>query len=295
MKFILFVISTLLILPLQAQVQPDNQDTLNRTKKLLFLSIEKSNSSDTTWQTHPGDSPDNRKTTSLSELFQVGKNTCKKGTPAGKYAPFEGHWSGFYYGFVNFAHLPEKYKELDLDWSHSFAMQFNICTFDQNFSARNNFGLVTGLGLEYQRLRFNQDNISLTKKDGQLEIIHPQDLYDDMASIKRSTFKVLYLTIPVMLEVQFPAAHSKRFYLSGGVMGGVRMHSKTKIVYDNPQGDKEKQKHKGNFNMVPFKADAVARIGYRNVSIWGSYTLTNMFKSDGPHLHPYTIGLGLNI
>lgn len=48
--------------------------------------------------------------------------------------------------------------------------------------------------------------------------------------------------------------------------------------------------------MVPFKADAVVRMGYRQVNVWGSYTLTNMFKSsDTPNLHLYTIGLGITI
>ena len=63
-------------------------------------------------------------------------------------------------------------------------------------------------------------------------------------------------------------------------MGGVRLHSKTKVVYKDSSGDKHKKKEKNNFNMVPFKADLVGRVGYKRLSLWGSYTLTNMFKSD---------------
>ena len=55
-----------------------------------------------------------------------------------------------------------------------------------------------------------------------------------------------------------------------------------------------KKKEKNNFNMVPFKADLVGRVGYKRLSLWGSYTLTNMFKSDkGPELHAYTVGIGV--
>ena len=46
--------------------------------------------------------------------------------------------------------------------------------------------------------------------------------------------------------------------------------------------------------MVLFKADLVGRVGYKRLSLWGSYTLTNMFKSDkGPELHAYTVGIGV--
>ena len=34
-------------------------------------------------------------------------------------------------------------------------------------------------------------------------------------------------------------------------MGGVRLHSKTKVVYKDSSGDKHKKKEKNNFNMVP--------------------------------------------
>ena len=77
-------------------------------------------------------------------------------------------------------------------------------------------------------------------------------------------------------------------------MGWVRLHSKTKVVYKDSSGDKHKKKEKNNFNMVPFKADLVGRVGYKRLSLWGSYTLTNMFKSDkGPELHAYTVGIGV--
>ena len=51
---------------------------------------------------------------------------------------------------------------------------------------------------------------------------------------------------------------------------------------------------KGNFHVVPFKVDVTGRIGYRNINIWGSYTLTNLFKSNTmPDLKVYTLGFGL--
>lgn len=271
MKFVPFLLCSFLAMPLWAQY---SQDSLKQNT----------------------DSPQEKER--VSELFTIGKKAYKTGasTPMERYIPFSSHWKGFHYGFVNFAKLPDDWKELELDWGNSFAMQFNVGKCDINFSKRNNFGLALGLGLEYQRLKFNNDNVSIQKTDGKLEITHPLD-NPDADKITKSTFKNLYITVPLMLEVQFPAKFRKRLYVSGGVMGGLRVHSKTKVVYDDANNDKHKRKAKGNFNLVPFKADAIARIGYRAFNIWGSYTLTNMFKADDgfPKLHPYTIGIGLTI
>lgn len=294
MKLIPLLLCTLLTFPIYAQNL--QKDSIDRRSELLIISSDQTISSDSSGIRILRSTEDKHKSVSVSELFIMGKNGYRKGnqSPFGGNAPFKGHWSGFHYGFVNFTHLPEAWESLELDWSHSFVMQFNLCKYSINLVPRNNFGLVTGLGLEYQRLRFNNDNISIAKRDGRLEIIEPMEEYRGMETIRRSSFKVLYLTVPLVMEVQFPADNRNRMYISGGFMGGLRMHSKTKIVYEDGQGDKGKKKARGNFNMVPFKADVIGRIGYRNVSIWGSYTLTNMFKSTNiPESHVYTVGFGL--
>jgi len=287
----LFLLCFLLVRPLWAQ----NADSLNQQKELQIIPAKPSPVKDSARIRILRNTEDPQKSNHVSELFILGKNAYKKGSskPINRYSPFQGHWSGFYYGFVNYADLPETWKTLELDWGHSFAMQFNLCKYSINLSRRNNLGLVTGIGLEYQRLRFNNDNISILKSDGDLEIIHPLQEYPEMTQIKRSTLKNLYLTVPLMMEVQFPARYTKRMYISAGIMGGLRMHSKTKMICKDEDGNKYKKKKKGNFNMIPFKADAIARIGYRNINIWGSYTLTNMFNaSNVPDLHLYTVGLG---
>lgn len=279
MKIILFLFCIGIVSPLWAQ---KSGEFLNHTAKDSINALR------------PIDSL--QKTNNVSELFGIGKKAYQKNPsdPMGRYSSFKGHWSGFYYGFVNIAKLPECWDNLELDWNRSFAMQFNIFKYNINLSKRSHFGLVTGLGLEYQRLRFNNDYVSIEKSNNNLNII---DLKEQLETshIKRSSFKNLYLTIPLLMEVQFPAKRSKKMYVSGGIMGGVRMHSKTKIVYEDHEGDKHKQKGKGNFNTVPFKADAVARIGFKNINVWGSYTLTNMFHADNtPDLHLYTVGIGLS-
>lgn len=287
MKIITLLLCSLFILPVCAQNQEEEiiiatrQQVVRDSSDVIILRDKRNKNQES----------------NISELLIIGKKGYKRGNrpSTDQFKAFKGHWSGFYYGFVNFANLPKDWELLELNWSSSFAMQFNLCKYSINLVPRNNFGLVTGLGFEYQRLRFDKDNITITKQAGEIHISHIRDIYDNMSTVKRSSFKVLYLTIPLLMEVQFPASTNKRMYVSGGIMGGVRLHSKTKIIYHDESGDKYKKKSKGDFKMVPFKADVVGRIGYRNINIWGSYTLTNMFRTnDEPGLHTYTLGLGLS-
>lgn len=220
------------------------------------------------------------------------KNKKNKG-----YRNFSGHWCGFNFGFVNFTNTDysdysaSEQDFMELDYANSFVMQFNILEQSINLVPRNNFGLIVGLGLEYQRLRFENKHQSICLDENNR--IMPYTLNPDW-KVKRNSFKTLYLTVPVLVEVQFPARLRKKVYISAGFMGGIRLHSKTKIVYKNLDGNKKKDKNSDNFNMIPVKADVVARIGYHNLNIWGSYTLTNMFKSNkGPELHPYSLGIGV--
>lgn len=226
--------------------------------------------------------------TPFSELIQYKTKNYKQGKSKNPPARsrFKGHWTGFYYGFVNASGNPEF---MDLDWAGSFNMQFNFVKHSINLSSRNNSGLVVGLGFDYQRLKFSDKNMTVTTEQGHLVPVYLDDL--GIHNVKRSTFKALYLSIPLLYEVQFPARYKKNLYVSAGFVGGIRMHSKTKVVYrDN---GKHKRKEKDSFNMIPFKADVTGRIGYRGLSVWGSYTLTNMFKNGhGPEIHPYTVGVG---
>lgn len=211
---------------------------------------------------------------------------------------FRGHWNGFYFGFVNFGKTNySKYggdKFMELDWASSFTMQFNFMKFSFGLNPRQSFGIFTGMGLDYSRLCLDGD---ITVRRAKGEMLHAVPLSEwGITDVKRSTFKTLYLTIPLMLEKQFPATKRRRAYVSTGIIGGIRLHSKTKVVYTSDKGHKRKMKESGSYGMVPFKADYTLRVGYRGVCIWGNYSLTGMFnKNRAPELRPFAVGFGFTI
>ena len=254
MRLWLFLILYLVVTPLQAQEKKDSVNS-KRINNLFSISVE----------------------TSVKDSAQLVKYRTK----------FHNHWNGLQIGTIHFANLPKAWEILELNCCKSIAFQYNFGQLNIFTSKNKAFGCFTGLGLEYQRLCFDNNYISITNENGELQIIDLNEEIESLTKVKRSTLKNLYLTVPILIEVQ-----KKKFFAMAGIAGGLRLHSKTKVVYKNENNNKKKIKNSGNFDMSPIKMDAIARIGYSGFNIWCSYTLTDMFKSID--IHPVSIGIGLN-
>jgi len=93
-----------------------------------------------------------------------------------------------------------------------------------------------------------------------------------------------------MLEFQIPVnGRDKKLYFSGGVIGGLKVGSHTKVKIDG-----SKSKDRGDFNINPFRYGATARFGYKGINLFGTYYFSTFFKDGrGPEMYPFTIGIGL--
>ncbi len=193
---------------------------------------------------------------------------------------YNGNWGGINIGFAN---TTLSGSDADFSWSGSTVFAWNFFETDVPFNKRKTTGLTLGLGLEYQRFRFANDHLSFVNEGG---ITSTYSLDSDM-DIRRSVFKNLYLTVPAIVGVTVG-----KFNIGAGLIGGVRLHTKTKVVYDL-DGDKRKLKDTNNYNMLPVKVDATLRLRYGSVSIYANYTLTDAFESGkGPQFAPFTVGIG---
>jgi hypothetical protein len=112
-------------------------------------------------------------------------------------------------------------------------------------------------------------------------------------NIYKSKVNITYITAPLLMEFQIPAG-SERIHISGGVIGGLKLWSNTKIKY-RESGEKSKEKRKGDYNLAPLRWGVAASIGYDNFSLWGRYYLTSLFKPEmGPELYPFSLGIAVN-
>jgi hypothetical protein len=207
----------------------------------------------------------------------------------GHSARFKGHWAAMEMGVNSFANVNYKgyttSNFMDLNQNKSYEVGFNFVRYSIGLQKdKKNVGIVTGLGLTFNDYRFS--NPYTLKNDG--GITNPVLL--DEAALSKSKLSTTFLTVPLILEFQVPVnGHDKRFYFSGGVIGGLKVGSHTKVKKD---GDKSKSRD--DFNINPFRYGATARAGYKGINIFGTYYFSSFFKEGrGPEMFPFTIGIGL--
>jgi hypothetical protein len=203
---------------------------------------------------------------------------------------FDGHWAGFELGVNGLLNkdmvidYPAGYSFMNLNYSKSIAVNINF--FEQNINLiSQKLGLVTGMGISWNNYRFD-NNVVLThegKFDGYNDL-------DPTKNYEKSKLVVSYLRVPLMLEFQTNGKmKANSFHLSGGVVGAVRIGSHSKIINDG-----NKSKDRNDFYINPFKVDAIAKIGWGVINLYGTYSLTEMFRQNkGPVAYPFEIGIAL--
>ena len=201
---------------------------------------------------------------------------------------FKGHWTGFEMGVNSFANVNYSgYTPnfMDLNHNKSFEVGINFLQYDFGLQRNlTNIGLVTGLGLTLNDYRFSNKN-TIENYNG---VVRPVDL--DPNGLSKSKLSTSFLTVPVMMEFQLPiSGHCKPFYVSGGVIGGLKLGSHTKVKYHA-----DKSKSHDDFNINPFRYGTTARIGYRGINLYGTYYFSDFFRSGrGPVMNPFTAGIVL--
>ena len=207
---------------------------------------------------------------------------------------FRPHFAGLEVGLNNYVtsdlslSLPPEDAYMDLNTGKSWNWNLNII--DYGFGLGTNYvGLATGLGFEFINYNFNGQN-SIRKDGGTGAII--EYVPDYAGNITKSKLNATYIYAPLLLEFQIPAG-KKRIHISGGVIGGIKLWSNTKMKY-TVAGEKSKEKAKGDYNLSPLRWGFTARAGYRALNIYANYYMTPLFKENlGPELYPFSVGLSL--
>ncbi len=201
---------------------------------------------------------------------------------------FKGHLPLFEIGVNSFANTNYSGYSvpgfMDLKQFRSLEVNIRILRYSLGLQKTNdNFGLLTGLELNLNNYYFSNP-YTLVDQDG-----HTEPLLLDENGLKKSKLSTTFLSVPLLFEIQFPDKKSKRFFISAGVIGGLKIGSHTKVKHFN-----DKTKNHDDFNINPFRYGATFRIGYSDINIFATWYKTPLFKSGrGPEMNPFTIGIGL--
>ncbi len=202
---------------------------------------------------------------------------------------FKGHWSTFEMGINSFANVSydgyETENFMDLNHNKSFEINLNLIKYNIALQKeKRNVGIVTGLGLSFNDYRFS-NNYTIINTNGYIQPVALEG--SDISKTKLST---TYLTVPLILEFQIPSNdQSRRIFLSGGLIGGLKLGSHTKVISND-----EKSKDRNDFNINPFRYGVTTRLGYKGLNLFATYYLSTLFKEGrGPEMNPFSIGIGL--
>mgnify|MGYP001609830060 CR=1 FL=1 len=198
---------------------------------------------------------------------------------------FKGHWEGVEFGFNGFD-KPDysAYNELEfMSLNQGKSAEFNLNFYELNIGlAKSYVGLVSGMGLSFNSYRF-ENPYTLQNGANRTE---PSLL--DSEGLSKTKLAVSYLNVPLLLEFQIPVNQNEgRLFINAGLVGGVKIGSHTKVKQDD-----KKVKNRSGFYLNSFKYAATARVGYKDVSLFATYSLTPLFQTGkGPELTPFTIGI----
>jgi len=207
---------------------------------------------------------------------------------------FKGHWAGIEIGinqFLNSEHMLSR----DTDAEYLELKTWRSCVFNINFAQysfgfpNSTFGLVTGMGLEFNNYFFANEN-TIMDIDRYTTAVDISDL--DLIKTKLAT---AFIRVPLLLEFQVPrVTRSNRAFISAGVIGGLYVSSHTKFVHEL-DGTKKKEKNKDDFNITPFRYGFTLRIGYNNSNMFFDYYITPMFIAErAPELYPFSAGISFS-
>lgn len=206
---------------------------------------------------------------------------------------FKGHWGGIdlgintYLNADNTTSLPLSDHYLDINTGKSWGVGINLI--EKNIGIhKQNIGLVTGLGLDINNYRFNKDFILMSDSSRLYAI-------ESNLQFEKNKLVVTYLTVPLLLEFQFPVGKKDNvLYFSAGGIGGLRIGSHTKYVYDFQGLNKDKNKE--DYHLSPFKYGLTFRVGYNGLNLFANYNLSELFETnEGPELYPVCVGISFSI
>lgn len=208
---------------------------------------------------------------------------------------FQGHWSGLEFAVNGLMDknqsltLKGNLAALDLKQARSWNINLNFTQYSIGFGT-DKIGLVTGMGLEFNNYHFSNP-ISLKMENG-MTVVDSSYIKGNF-DVQKSKLSSTHLTIPLLLEFQIPTGErGHRIFISGGVIGGLRIGAHTKVIYEN--GGRKKDKNHDDFNLSTFRYGFTARIGYRGLKLFANYYPVALFEKDkGPEVYPFSIGLVL--
>jgi hypothetical protein len=183
--------------------------------------------------------------------------------------------------------VPPAYNYLDLDYTRSYTFSFNFMEHDIKIIDEY-VKITTGLGVEWKKFAFSEN----TRLNSGGPIL--TGAVDTVQSFVKTKLSLAYINLPLLLTFNTDKHRKKGGQLAAGVIFGYKAGERTKIVYEDANGKKNKDIARGDYHTNPFNYELTARLSYNKFRIFATYNLNSLFvDGEGPELYPFSIGLTL--
>jgi hypothetical protein len=172
--------------------------------------------------------------------------------------------------------------------------EWGVTSNTRMFKNNNLLHIKYGLSLQYNNLR--PDGNKVFAVDG-----NKTGLVDTGIDVKVSRFRYVNLVIPVHFELDFTKKQvngDKTYYpthesfrIGFGGYGGFNVKEKQIVKYEDENGNKVKDKTKGDFNVNDFVYGVSAYIGYGEVSLYAKYDLQTVFSNNDIDQNNLSLGV----
>lgn len=200
----------------------------------------------------------------------------------------EPHWAGIGWGFANISNASFKLNNIDgVSLKSGSSSEFFVNLIEKMLPIyKNKLGITTGLGFNWRTYSMDY-NTHFVNNNGLT------DVYDAPMGVKYeySKLKTAHITLPLLLEWQ-PGGLDDDFFVSVGVICGVKTYSVSKIKFKNESGDMIKRVEDKGLNVSPLSLDYYAQIGYGSFNVFAKYSPFSIFES-GKGLDVRAVSLGL--
>ena len=203
----------------------------------------------------------------------------------------EPHWAGIGWGFANISNPSFKINNIDgVSLKSGSSSEFFVNLIEKILPIyKNKLGITTGLGFNWRTYSMDY-NTHFVNNNGLT------DVYDAPVGVKYeySKLKTAHITLPVLLEWQ-PGGLDDDFFVSVGIICGVKTYSVSKIKFKNESGDMIKRVEDKGLNVSPLSLDYYAQIGYGSFNVFAKYSPFSIFESGkGPDVRAVSLGLVLD-
>ncbi len=173
---------------------------------------------------------------------------------------------------------------LQLDRSRAFSMHFMMKGLD---IAKKHLFMSPGIGVTWNNYHFEDKSVSITTGGDTTVFFADSSVQFDKYKLRNT-----YVEVPLTIGARLGNPDDFHFTIEAGVIGGLNISSVVKQkAYINEV--KFKNKVKDDFNVNPFKLDAIVKLRLKNsIGIYGRYSLSTMFETNKTQeVYPFSIGV----